>query len=222
MAESKNYIPALRYDWLTRIYDPVLQFTMPERGFKSALITQMNLQAGHKVLDFGCGTLTLSMIAAQSNPATHFFGVDIDEKILTLASAKIKNTGLAVQAQLYDGQTLPYPDNHFDRAMSSLVFHHLNERQKYAALSEIYRVLKPTGELHIADFGKPSNYAQRVGFLVVQLLDGFETTQDSVKDILPLALKQASFSEVTETTYFNTMVGTVRLLRVVKKAGSVL
>jgi hypothetical protein len=45
MPESKNYIPALKYDWLTRIYDPVLQLTMPERKFKNALINQMNVQA---------------------------------------------------------------------------------------------------------------------------------------------------------------------------------
>jgi len=54
MSDNKNYIPALKYDWLTRIYDPVLQLTMPERKFKSALINQMKIQANDKVLDFGC------------------------------------------------------------------------------------------------------------------------------------------------------------------------
>jgi len=63
MSDNKNYIPALKYDWLTRIYDPVLQLTMPERKFKSALINQMKIQANDKVLDFGCGSLTLSIMA---------------------------------------------------------------------------------------------------------------------------------------------------------------
>jgi hypothetical protein len=69
MPDSKNYIPALKYDWLTRIYDPVLQLTMPERKFKNALINQMNLQANDKVLDFGCGSLTLSIMAARKHMA---------------------------------------------------------------------------------------------------------------------------------------------------------
>lgn len=220
--KQDNYIPALKYDWLTSVYDPVLQFTMPERKFKTALIKQMNLKAGQRALDFGCGTLTLTIMAALSNPGTEFIGVDIDDKILKLANDKIGGSGLAIKTQKYDGTTLPYPDNHFDRVMSSLVFHHLNERQKYSTLAEIYRVLKPSGEIHIADFGKPSNSFQRIGFLGVQLLDGFETTKDSVRNILPKAISQASFVQVAETAHFNTMVGTVRLVKGVKRESPVL
>lgn len=212
MAESKNYIPALKYDWLTKVYDPVLQLTMPERKFKTALINQMNIQPGERVLDFGCGSLTLSMMAAQRHAEAEFHGVDIDEKILSIAKKKLEETNLPIQIKLYDGERLPYADNSFNKVMSSLVFHHLTERQKYEALGEIKRVLKPGGSFHIADFGKPASAFQRLGFYAVQILDGFETTNDSVKYILPNAMNQTGLQHIKEGEVFKTLVGTVRLI----------
>ena len=212
MTESNNYIPALKYDWLTKVYDPVLQFTMPERKFKSALIRQMEIKPNDRILDFGCGSLTLSIMAANANPQAAFFGVDVDERILGIAKGKLKATGLAIQVQQYDGKTLPYPDSYFDKVMSSLVFHHLSLPQKHFALNEILRVLKPRGEFHIADFGRPANTFQRLGFYCVQLLDGFKTTNDNVQNLLSQAIEE-TFSEVEETTHFKTLVGTVRLIK---------
>lgn len=216
MTENRNYIPALKYDWLTKVYDPVLQFTMPERKFKTALINQMEITQNDRILDFGCGSLTLSIMAAQSHPYAEFFGVDIDEKILAIAKEKLERSRLAVQVRHYDGGRLPYPENCFDRVMSSLVFHHLTLRQKYFALEEIYRVLKPSGEVHIADFGWPTDPFQRMCFYGVQLLDGFETTTDNVKGLLPRAVKE-TFSAVEETGVFRTLVGTIRLNKGIKR-----
>ena len=222
MTEDRKYIPALKYDWLTKVYDPVLQFTLPERKFKNALIEGMRIQTDYQILDFGCGSLTLSIMAAQTYPQAQVYGVDIDDKILSIADRKMKSAGVSVKIQQYDGSKLPYPDNYFDRVMSSLVFHHLTLRQKYDALKDIFRVLKPSGEVHIADFGLPANALQRMGFYSVQLLDGFETTNDSVKDLLSRAMKESDFSEVEEKKNFKTVVGTIRLIKGVKRGKSIL
>ncbi len=222
MTETRNYIPALKYDWLTKVYDPFLQFTMPEKKFKKALINQMNIQPGYYVLDFGCGSITLSLMAAMAHPQAEFLGVDIDEKILTIAKEKMANSGLSMDVQQYDGRKLPYADGSFDRVMSSLVFHHLTLHQKYSSLTEIYRILKPLGEVHIADFGKPANGIQRLGFYGVQILDGFETTKDSVKDLLPQVMEETNFLRVQETESFNTLFGTVRLMKGIKQGMKIL
>lgn len=89
MAKGKNYLPALKYDWLTRVYDPVLQLTMSEKRFKRALISQLSIQPGDRVFDFGCGSLTLSLMAAKAHPMTEFHGVDIDDRILAIAKQKV-------------------------------------------------------------------------------------------------------------------------------------
>ncbi|MEO7989293.1 MAG: methyltransferase domain-containing protein [Chryseolinea sp.] len=218
MAEQSNYIPALKFDWLTRFYDPILKLVMPEDKFKMSLIDSMEIETDDRILDFGCGSLTLSILAAKHHPYAEYFAVDVDKKILAIANEKMKDAHLNIFTQHYAGDKLPYPDQFFEKIMSSLVFHHLTLRQKYSALEEIYRVLKPGGKIHIADFGKPSNVMQRVGFYGVQLLDGFETTKDSVSNALPRVIKDTQFLDIEEVRYFNTMIGTVRLLKGTKSA----
>ena len=220
-AMSKQYTPALRYDWLTRLYDPVLQLTMPERKFKTALVNQMQIKPNERILDFGCGSLTLTMMAANSAPFAEFHGVDVDSKILLIGQKKLETQKLPIQVLQYDGRTLPYPDNYFDKVMSCLVFHHLTLPQKYLALDEICRVLKPSGEFHIADFGKPADRLQRLGFFIVQLLDGFETTKDNVKNFHVSAIEQF-FHGIEHTAYFRSIVGTVRLVKAKKWKRSIL
>jgi len=50
---------------------------------------------------------------------------------------------------------LPYPDDAFDRVLSSLVFHHMTHKRKVESLHEVRRILKPGGALFIVDFANP-------------------------------------------------------------------
>ena len=207
----KRYIPALRYEWLTGLYDLLIGLTMPERRFKRALIAQAGIRAGHRVLDFGIGTATLSLMAKKHAPQAHIAGIDIDPRVLAIARRKVAAAGVPIDLHSYDGTTLPYPDHHFDRVISSLVFHHLTPQQKNLALREIRRVLKPGGELHIADWGKAQSVAMRLLFVLVQLLDGFATTADNVAGLLPGYLRRAGFIAIQETRTFATIFGTLSL-----------
>ncbi len=58
-SSSDSYIPALRYHWLTRFYDPLVRITTREKVFKQALVRQARIQDGQRILDLGCGTGTL-------------------------------------------------------------------------------------------------------------------------------------------------------------------
>jgi hypothetical protein len=73
--------------------------------------------------------------------------------------------------------------------------------------------LKPGGELHIADWGKPKGFLQRLAFLSVQFLDGFKTTGDSVKGILPTLMAEAGFQSVEVTRSDSTLFGTLVMQR---------
>lgn len=211
--EKKEFIPALRYNWFTKIYNPVVAFTMPELKFKSELIKQANVATNHKVLDFGVGTATLSLLLSKQQPDCYIDGVDVDEKILGIAKEKIDEQEAKITLTKYDGLKLPYPDKTFDRVITSLVFHHLDGEQKKNSLLEIKRVLKPDGELHIADWGKASNFLMRTLFYLVQFLDGFKTTNDNVKGLLPNYIKNAGFIEVKTTMNFSTIFGTLSLYK---------
>lgn len=211
--KKKQYIPALKYQWLTKLYNPLISFSMPEIKFKTALINQARIDPQYKVLDFGVGTATLSLLLKKVNPDVVIHGVDVDEKILKIAQQKIETQKTNIILTQYDGINLPYPDNYFNTVLTSLVFHHLDQNQKEIALKEIYRVLKPNGEIHIADWGKPNNFIMRIAFYSVQLLDGFKTTTDNVKGLLPSYLKNTNFNEVESKQSFNTIFGTICLLK---------
>ena len=211
--KNKNYIPALKYNWLTKIYNPLVAFTMPELKFKRALIQQANIENNHKVLDFGVGTATLSLLVKKEHQGAIVNGVDVDDKILKIAAEKIKEKKAEITLTKYDGLILPYPTEHFDRVLTSLVFHHLDKNQKENSLKEIYRVLKPNGEIHIADWGKSNHFGMRIAFYFVQFLDGFKTTTDNVNGLIPEYLKNAQFKNVETLKSFNTIFGTLCLYK---------
>lgn len=211
-----NYLPALRFGWLTGLYDKLIAATMPEKAFKAALVRQAGIRPGDRVLDFGAGTATLSILVKETHPGSLVTGVDVDEKVLGIARRKVLESGIDFQLVRYDGKTLPFGRGSFERVVSSLVFHHLTRSQRQLALSELNRVIVPGGEFHIADWGKPANSLQRLLFYLVQLLDGFETTADSVRGNLPELLYEAGFDNVEETGCFKTVFGTLRLWRCTK------
>lgn len=212
MSKGK-YIPALKYNWLTGIYDWFIRTFMPERKFKGALIENASIQNGYSVLDFGVGTATLSIMASQANPNAVYKGLDIDEKILGIARKKVDAANAPVQLVKYNGGKLPFEDQSFDRVISSLVIHHLTTEQKQEAFQEFKRILKPGGEAHIADWGKASNMFMRLLFHLVQLLDGYKTTSDNAKGRLPEIMRSAGFNSVNITNSFNTVLGTVEIFR---------
>ncbi|PCH98373.1 MAG: methyltransferase type 11 [Bacteroidetes bacterium] len=189
---------------------------MPEEKFKAALIEQAHIHADHSVLDFGCGSATLSVMAKEMSPGSKISGVDIDLNNIAIAKSKISEQGVEINIDTYDGVVLPYEDNSFDKVISSLVFHHLTAEQKINSLKEIMRVLKPGGELHIADWCKAKNAISRGAFYLVQILDGFETTTDNVKGLLPKFIKESGFDKVQETMFFNTIFGTLGLIKAIK------
>jgi len=211
-----TYIPALRFNWLTKIYDPLIQWTTPERLFKQDLIIEAGIETEFHVLDFGCGTATLSMMTKSKYPSAFVTGVDVDAEVLAIAQHKLRDFPYPIRLDQYDGMKLPYPDETFDRVISSLVFHHLTPIQKAKAFQEIKRVLKFDGELYIADWGKAENSLMRGLFYGVQLLDGFKTTRDNVSGLMPSYLLEAGFLSAKVLKKYRTVFGTLELFRAKK------
>jgi ubiquinone/menaquinone biosynthesis C-methylase UbiE len=210
---QSRYIPALDYDWLTPAYDTLIRLTMPERAFKRRLIGQARIRAGHTVLDLGCGTGTLTIMAKRAHPDATVVGLDGDPKILAIAARKVARAG--VDVALWHGMAfdLPYADGSLDCVLSSLVFHHLASDDKRRTLIECYRVLRPGGELHIADWGRPHNALMWLASWTLRLFDGWRTTADNLRGLLPQFLRDAGFTDVEETRHVSTAFGTLTLVR---------
>jgi ubiquinone/menaquinone biosynthesis C-methylase UbiE len=208
-----SYLPALAYGALTRCYDPVVRWTTREREFKARLLAQAGIGDGHRVLDVGCGTGTLAITIKQRVPQADLIGLDADPAILTQAERKAVTAGVHIDWVRGYSTALPFGDGTIDRVVSSLFFHHLTTGQKTATFRELFRVLKPHGEFHLADWGRPANPPMRMAFLSVQLLDGFVTTRDNARGRLPALIGEAGFNAVNETGHLFTPCGTMSLFR---------
>lgn len=208
--KERKFIPALRFDWLTPVYDPMMRFVMREAKFKTQLIKQARLKGDERVLDVGCGTGTLALLIKKTYPKTSITGLDPDPKILQIAKQKALQAKAEISYKIGFSTQLPYDDKSFDRVFSSMVFHHLINEEKQKTALEIFRVLRPGGEFHIADFGKPHNAAMFAASLIICHL---EENYGNVKGLIPLILAEAGFIPVTETAKYSTFFGTLRLYK---------
>jgi ubiquinone/menaquinone biosynthesis C-methylase UbiE len=215
---KREYIFALHYDWLTSLYDPIVKWTTRENTFKSALLRYARIKPAHRVLDLGCGTGTLTMVIKKAVPPVTIVGCDGDRKILDLAREKASKVNLEIPLSCGMAYELPYPEHSFDRVVSSFLLHHLAKENKLRTLAEVFRVLKPGGELHLADWGKAQNKIMRMAFLVIQLLDGFQRTSENVRGFLIQYLRDTGFEAVEETHRFMTVWGTLSLYKALKRA----
>jgi ubiquinone/menaquinone biosynthesis C-methylase UbiE len=216
MNDPANFKPALAYHALTPLYDRVVALTTRERTFKRALLEQAALQPGQHVLDVGCGTGTLAIAACLRAPGIRVSTLDADPAILSIAAGKARRAGVDISFDLGRSTTLPYADESFDSVLSSLFFHHLATDDKLTTLREMHRVLRPAGELHVADWGRAGGLVSRTAFLAIQLLDGFDTTSDNIAGLLPLLFTSTGFCQVEETRRIPTALGIVSLYRTVK------
>jgi ubiquinone/menaquinone biosynthesis C-methylase UbiE len=81
-------------------------------------------------------------------PNGELIGVDISEGMIEIAKQKARNHG-NISFKVGDVENIPYPDDYFDRVISSEAFGWFPDPR--AALGEMKRVLKVGGKLCIAD-----------------------------------------------------------------------
>ena len=105
-----------------------------------------HLEAGFRILDFGCGNGSISMGLAKAVAPGELHGIDREESVIELARSAAAAGGYA-NANFHVGELteLPFEDNFFDAAHCHTVMLYVPDTQ--AALAEIKRVLKPGGIL---------------------------------------------------------------------------
>jgi demethylmenaquinone methyltransferase/2-methoxy-6-polyprenyl-1,4-benzoquinol methylase len=124
--------------------------------WRAAMVRAVEPAAGERILDVAAGTGT-SSAALQKNGA-RVVAVDFSPGMVAEGRRKHKNIEF-IQA---DAEKLPFGDNEFDAVAIS--FGLRNIANPKAALSEMYRVLKPGGRLVICEFSKPPVAILRAGY----------------------------------------------------------
>ena len=120
---------------------------------RGMLADDLQLRPGDRVLDVGCGPGRLAVVFAERvGPTGSVDGIDAAVEMINRASSQARKRGSAASFQVAFAQDLPFPDASFDAVACTLALHHVAEDDQRTAVEEMYRVLKPTGRLLIAEF----------------------------------------------------------------------
>jgi len=110
------------------------------------------------VLDLCCGTADMALaLRRQAVASASIFGADFSHTMLTLAGHKVRGRVKLVEA---DALALPVRDACFDLVVSAFGFRNLADYD--AGLREIFRILRPGGEVGILDFGEPKGMLGKI------------------------------------------------------------
>lgn len=115
-------------------------------------------------LDVGAAAGYLGVALAEKHPKLKIYSTDLSPDMVHLNRKVIHQNKLKdrVIAQREDAYNLSFADNTFDLVINSFTFHHWDNPKRMFA--ELYRVLKPGGEMFIIDGKKGFNYREMKEF----------------------------------------------------------
>jgi SAM-dependent methyltransferase len=111
----------------------------------------LELRAGHRVLDVGCGpALDAADLAARVGPRGELVGIDLSETMIATARRHAGDLDTPTHFEVASAYELPFDDASFDGCRAERLFMHLLEPHK--ALREMRRVTRRGGRVCVVDF----------------------------------------------------------------------
>lgn len=132
------------------IYDPSHANFRDIVAESNKILDTLEIKASDIVIDFGPGTGTFVIQAAQR--CARVYAVDVSQAMLNFAESKASRSGLSNIEFHHSGfLTYKHADQKVDAVFTTFAFHHLPDFWKGIALKRINRMLKPGGRLFIHD-----------------------------------------------------------------------
>jgi len=148
-------------------------------------IVDQHVTPGARILDIGCGTGTLAVLAAQQG--AEVTGLNVSSGMLAVARRKVGAAGLAEKVDFHEMGVAGmerFPDASFNLVAATLVFSELSRDEQICALGQAHRILRPGGRLVLADEVRPERLWMQLLHAAVRMpmaLITFVLTQTTTK-----------------------------------------
>jgi ubiquinone/menaquinone biosynthesis C-methylase UbiE len=179
------------------------------RRLRKMTVDNALIKPGASVLDVGCGTGEVTLLAKTRAKNGNVYGIDPAPEMIVVARKKAARKKLEIDFRVGVIESLPFPDASMDVVTSSLMMHHLPEDLKVRGLAEVYRVLKSGGRLLIADFMRPTGSFLNHIFIIFTRHQGLKS---GIEDLQKL-LKDAGFNQITQLNENVLIIGFVRAIK---------
>lgn len=143
---------ANRYDFLNSLLS-----LGTHKGWRKKCVNLLKTKQPKVILDVATGTGDFAIECAKLDPEK-IIGIDISDGMMQFGREKLKKLKLDSLITLENGnaETVAFPDNTFDAIVVG--FGVRNFQNLEIGLENLYRILKPGGQLVILEFAYPTNW----------------------------------------------------------------
>ncbi len=238
--ETKKNIPsrdnvASMFDSIGKLYDfanRCISFGV-DPWFRRALVHYIPQDRPLKLIDIATGTCDQLLSCLEYRPNIHkATGIDVSKEMLKVGLKKVLKKGLGglVDLKIENAENTSFPDNTFD--IATLSFGIRNFKDPLKGLTEIHRILKKGGSLHILEFSTPLLKPLRglflfyiryilpqIGAFITSNLQAYNYLHQTIetfaqREEFVKILRQASFHEAS---YKSTFFGIVTIYTGIKQ-----
>ena len=179
------------------------------RRLRKMTVDNALIKPGDSVLDVGCGTGEVTLLAKTRTKNGKVYGIDPAPEMIAVARSKAARKKLDIDFRVGVIEALPFPDASIDVVTSSLMMHHLPDDLKRRGIAEIYRVLKPSGRLLIADFMRPTGSFVNHLFIAFTRHRGLKNGIEDLRKYM----NEAGFSQIVQPDGNVLVIGFVRAVK---------
>lgn len=126
-----------------------------------------NLKNGAVILEIGCGQGVGTELIQRYWEPQKIYALDLDKKMIQRAKRRVK--AVNVQFELGDASQLSFKDKMFDVVIDFGIIHHVPNWKN--CLDELYRVLKPKGQVILEDLSIETFESNFFGRFLKKILD---------------------------------------------------
>lgn len=152
MSDDPSATARASYNRMSKVYG-ILSDSSEKRFIHEAIDDLLKPQPGEVILEpgFGSGQVLVAIAEAVGDQG-RVQGIDVSDGMVKHATSRLRKHGLLdrVDLQRGDAAAMPYTTDTFDAVFMSFTLELFSDQAGQAVLSEVRRVLKPTGRICVA------------------------------------------------------------------------